>query len=109
MQRHRSLQAYVPPYISDWVRELANAHEVSVSIIVRDILVDAYRRESEELARPASADPLRQGIFATVALDALLAAHSDPTLRERTVAAYHRRLARLGLVSMPVNGGGDEA
>lgn len=109
MQRHLSLQAYVPPFIADWVKERARAQDVSVSIVVRDLLVAAYRRESEELARPLSADPVRQGVFTTVALDALLAAHADVTLRDRALQAYHRRLARLGFASNRTGGGGDEA
>ena len=45
----------------------------------------------------------------TVALDALLMHHDDPALRERTLTAYHRRLAALGLIAAPVKGGNDEA
>jgi hypothetical protein len=48
-------------------------------------------------------------VFATVALDALLAHHSDETLRERTLVAYHRRLERLGLIPASGKGGEDEA
>ena len=40
----------------------------------------------------------RQLVFLTTALDALLASHSDDTLRKRTHAAYHRRLAQLGFI-----------
>ena len=48
-------------------------------------------------------------MFATVALDALLTHHSDETLRERTLAAYHRRLERLGLIPASGKGGEHEA
>ena len=54
-------------------------------------------------------DPVRQNIFITVALDALLTHHSVPDLREQTVAAYQLRLERLGLVAPRPQGGHDEA
>jgi hypothetical protein len=40
-----------------------------------------------------------------VALDALLAGHPDPALRDRTHEAYRRRLERLGLPSSTNMGG----
>ena len=107
MQRHQSLQSYVPPPIADWVRDQARLRQVSVSIVVRDLLVAAWTRDNDAQLRPT--DPERQRVFATVALDALLAHHSDDTLRERTLAAYHRRLERLGLVPAYTKGGEDEA
>jgi hypothetical protein len=109
VQRHQSLQTYVPPLIADWVREQARIKQVSASIVVRDLLVAAWTRENDAELRPAGTDPQRQGVFATVALDALLSHHPDETLRERTIAAYHRRLERLGLVLPRTAGGEDEA
>lgn len=98
MRSYQKLQAYVPALIADWIREQAEHRQVSVSIVVRDLLVAAWTRENDAEARPASTDPERQRVFMTVALDALLAHHEYPTLRERTLAAYHRRLAKLGLI-----------
>ena len=109
MQRHQSLQSYVPPLIADWVRAQAAFKQVSVSIVVRDLLVAAWTRDNDAPLRPTGTDPERQRVFATVALDALLAHHPDPALRERTLAAYHRRLERLGLVQASGKGGEDEA
>jgi hypothetical protein len=97
MQHYRSLQTYVPPLIADWIREQARVKETSVSVVVREVLVAAWNRELEPDARPSGPDPARQLVFMTVALDALLMHHDDPALRERTLAAYHRRLAALGL------------
>ena len=109
MQRHQSLQSYVPPLIADWIRKQARLKQVSVSIVVRDLLVAAWTRDNNALLRPTGTDPERQRVFATVALDALLAHHPDATLRERTLAAYHRRLERLGLVQASGKGGEHEA
>lgn len=109
MTQYQKLQAYVPPLIIDWIRDQAAVRETTVSVVVRELLVTAWTRDSDQVLRPAGADPERQHVFMTVALDALLAHHDDPTLRERTLAAYHRRLAKLGLVSAPIRGGDDEA
>ena len=109
MQRHQSLQSYVPRLIADWIRDQARLKQVSVSIVVRDLLVAAWTRDNNAPLRPTGTDPERQRVFATVALDALLAHHPDATLRERTLAAYHRRLERLGLVQASGKGGEDEA
>ncbi len=109
MQRHRSLQTYVPPLIADWIRGQARSREISVSIIVRDLLVAAWTRDNDSHPRPTGTDPERQRVFITVALDALLTHHSDETLRERTIAAYHRRLEHLGMIAPRTEGGEDEA
>lgn len=109
MQHYQSLQTYVPPLIADWIKGQAGTKQVSVSIVVRDLLVAAWARENDAELRPTGTDPERQRVFATVALDALLAHHSDDTLRERTLAAYHRRLERLGLIAASSTGGQDEA
>ena len=109
MHHYHSLQTYVPPLIADWIKQQAEARSTSVSVVVRELLVTAWTRDNDQVLRPTGADPERQHVFMTVALDALLAHHDDPTLRERTLAAYHRRLAKLGLVATPVRGGEDEA
>lgn len=109
MIHYQKLQAYVPPLIIDWIRQQAALRNTTVSVVVRELLVAAWTRDNDQVLRPAGADPERQHLFMTVALDALLAHHDDPTLRERTLAAYHRRLAKLGLVATPVRGGEDEA
>ena len=98
MRSYQKLQAYVPALIADWIREQARVRETSVSVVVSELLVAAWTRENDAAMRPAGTDPERQRVFVTVALDALLAHHDDPTLRERTLAAYHRRLAKLGLI-----------
>lgn len=109
MTHYQKLQAYVPPLINYWIRDQAALRETTVSVVVRELLVAAWTRDNDQVLRPTGADPERQRVFMTVALDALLTHHDDQTLRERTLAAYHRRLAKLGLVATPVRGGEDEA
>ncbi|MBN9504748.1 MAG: hypothetical protein J0I69_01875 [Altererythrobacter sp.] len=97
MDRHLSLQTYVPRLIADWVKQQARDQNVSVSIIVRDHLVDVWQRENAPKNKRAALDPTRQNLFITVALDALLSSHPDGQLRQRTHEAYARQLARRGL------------
>ncbi len=111
MDRHLSLQTYVPRPLADWIKGKARDQQVSVSIVIRDQLVDAWQRENEARKRPGALDPVRQNLFITVALEALLASHNDGSLRQRTHEAYNRRLARLGLSASASasEGGSDEA
>jgi len=108
MQRDCRLQTYVTAPVADWIRAQAEERRVSHSIVISDCVHDAWQRDMEAQLRHPATDPVRQNVFITVALDALLTHHSDPTLRERTVAAYHRRLERLGLVAPRPVGGEDE-
>lgn len=108
MDHRCRLQTYVPRPLADWIRGKARDQKVSASIIIRDLLVEAWQSEIDPRMRPAALDPVRQNLFITVALDALLASHADGSLRQRTHEAYNRRLARLGL-SASVAGGQDEA
>ena len=100
MTRQDRLQTFVSLSVGNWVRQCAADHGVSVSVFIRDLIVAAWQRDNEAKERPAGLDPARQAIFISVALDALLASHSDASLRDRTHEAYRRRLERLGL---PVN------
>lgn len=109
MRHYQKLQGYVPPLIADWIRVQAQHRNCSVSIIMRDLLVAAWTRENEVASRPAGANPEWQRVFITVALDALLAHHPDPTLRDETIAAYHRRLAKLGFIQTFAAGDENEA
>ena len=108
MLRDQRFQTFVTPLIAGWVKDQARERRVSESIVICDCLFDAWHRATEADLRTPATDPVRQNIFITVALDALLTHHDDPTLRERTVAAYQRRLERLGIVAPHPEGGSDE-
>ena len=98
MYRDRRFQTYVTPILEAWINELARERQVSVSIVICDCVHAAWQRDTEDTIRPVN-DPARQRLFATIALDALLMSHPDETLRERTVAAYHRKLEALGMIA----------
>ena len=91
------VQAYIPFPVADWIRARAEEADVSVSIIVRDLLVEAWSDEYQSRKGPAALDPVRQTMFITVALEAILSSLGDGTLRQRTHVAYGRRLERHGL------------
>ena len=105
MKRNRSIQTYITPLIEEWIKPQARERGVSSSIVVGDCIHDAWHREMEADIRTPATDPVRQNIFITVALDARLPYHPESDLRERTIAAYHRRLVRLGLVAPRPEGG----
>src|SRR5690606_4670288 len=106
MTNHIRLQTFVPYHIARWVREEANVQNESISIFIRDILVACHRsreRDHHEVLTPVEKD--RETVFASVALDAILTAHPDSSLRQKTHDAYARRLQRLGLAPSSSNGG----
>ena len=108
MYRDRRFQTYVTPTLETWIRQVAADRQVSTSIVIGDCVFDAWHRAIEANLKTPATDPVRQNIFITVALDALLTHHPDSTLREKTVAAYQRRLEKLGLVAPRPQGGDDE-
>ena len=64
MDRHLSLQTYVPRPLADWIKGKARDQQVSVSIVIRDQLVDAWQRENEARKRPGALDPVRHARLA---------------------------------------------
>lgn len=109
MQRDHRFVTYVTPLIADWVSAQARERRVSASIVIGDCIFDAWNRDTEANLKTPATDPVRQNVFISVALDALLANHRDPELRDRTVAVYRHRLERLGLAAPRPQGGSDEA
>ena len=98
MSHHIRLQTFLPFPIAEWVRNSAADHGESVSIFIRDLIVAAFQRE---IGTPLPGDGMdrieRHSLFVSIALDALLTAQSDASLRQRTHDAYARQLARRGL------------
>lgn len=105
MKRDHCLQTYVTAPVDGWIKVQAQERGVSSSIVVGDCIHDAWLRDMEADLRTPATDPVRQNIFITVALDALLTYHPETDLRERVVDAYHRRLVHLGLVAPRPEGG----
>ena len=98
MSQHIRLQTFLPYPIAEWVRNSAADHGESVSIFIRDLIVAAFQREMGIAPADDRIDRIeRHSLFVSVALDALLTAQSDTSLRQRTHDAYARQLARRGL------------
>src|SRR3546814_1135895 len=89
MYRHLSLHTDVPRPLADWIKGKARDQQFSVSIVIRDQLIDAWQRENEARKRPATLDPVRQNLFITVALDALLASHTDGDRKSTRLNSSH--------------------
>ncbi len=99
MTRHIPLQTYVPVHVASWIREAAAALDLTVSVILRDIIMAAYRAQDDDSSSCQDTDkPERQSVFISIALDALLAAHPDKNLRARVYDDYARRIDDLGLL-----------
>ena len=105
MKRSHCLQTYVTAQVDNWIKACARELEASSSVVVRDCIHDAWLRKTGAESRTPCTVPVRQIVWITVALDALLAHHEEATLRDRTVAACHRRLVPLGLASPCPEGG----
>lgn len=99
MNKYQRLQTYVPAFLADWIRERAATRSVSESIVIRDLIYDAWTAEQEASGTLPRLDPKRNRLFATIALDALLMNHGDQDLRDRVVQIYHRKLVEHGLAS----------
>lgn len=110
MTKHIPLQTYLPAHVAAWIREAASTLDLTVSVIMRDIIMAAYRHgENSDNVSPTAAKLDRQSVFISVALDALLAAHPDKQLRDQVFEDYARRVDELGLAENSENGGRHEA
>jgi len=107
MRRPISLQVYVTDELAGRVRKAASANGMSVSEWLRAAVQNAC---DEDLSSPANRTTLarlhRQSLFAMVGIDALLAGHSDNTLRERAHKAFAAKSRDAGLVTGGISGGG---
>ena len=105
MARPLSLQIYVSRDLAHRVRLESDKRGVSVSEWVRSLLVAACNEEDPASQAAITAERIhRQSVFAMVGVDALLAGHPDPQLRERAHQAYARRCKQLGIASNALEG-----
>lgn len=80
-------------HVSDAVRDsfyaLARSRELTAASLLRQMIV-------REIADPRdhAAEQRSQILFLAIAMDGLLAAHSDPELRPRLVRLWQERIAR---------------
>ncbi len=106
MSRPICLQIYVSHELGARIRAVAQARELDVSAWARSLLAAAC--DDADFARKPTAPEdrtARQDVFVMVGVDALLAGHSDPRLRERAHQAYARKCKELGLTTTAVEGG----
>lgn len=110
MTRPVSIQIYVSHELAARIREAAQARELDVSAWVRSLLAAACN-DAELASQPGASGKRidRQRVFLMVGVDALLAGHSDRSLRERAHQAYARKCRELGLGLASEKGGSDEA
>lgn len=98
MTRPVYLQIYISRELSERIAKVARARDLSMSHWAMSHLHDAC--ENDELASHIGT-PIdridRQSLFTMVGIDALLAGHPDPHLRERAHQAYERKCQQLGL------------
>lgn len=94
MSRPVCLQIYISRELSERIREAARACDLSASYWAMSRLYAACEREDPDTPIQRTA---RQGVFAMVGIDALLAGHPDAHLRERAHQAYARKCRELGL------------
>lgn len=98
MTRPVCLQIYISHELSARIREAARESDLSVSAWAMARLNAA----SEDEGGPSGSSVLieriaRQSVFTMIGIDALLAGHPDPHLRERAHQAYTRKCGELGL------------
>ena len=86
------LQCYVPLRLADQFRRVADARGVSASGLLRD-LIDAEVARFKVGAGGPMARLDRDVLYVAVGMDALLSAHEDPALRDRTRTAYRAKIA----------------
>ena len=89
-----SLQCYVSEDIAIAVRHAADERHMSVSQWLKQVIIETLDDDQN-----VSSDErlLRQTMFASIALDALLSEHPNSELRKRAFAAYDRQLEHHGL------------
>lgn len=98
MTRPVCLQIYISHELNARIREAARASDLSVSAWAMSRLNAACGGEVGPSNTGALVERIaRQSVFAMVGIDALLAGHPDPHLRERAHQAYARKCGELGL------------
>jgi hypothetical protein len=110
MTRPVCLQIYISHDLSARIRKVAGARNLSKSEWARSLLNAACDDDDSGSRIGGSIERIaRQGVFAMVGIDALLAGHSDPQLRERAHQAYVRKCRELGLANSSERSDSNEA
>lgn len=109
MTRPVCFQIYISHELDTRIREAAAAKNLSMSEWARSLLNAACddNGTATQIGGPIERIA-RQSVFAMVGIDALLAGHSDPHLRERAHQAYARKCRELGLATLAERSGSGE-
>ncbi|TAF38018.1 MAG: hypothetical protein EAZ66_06735 [Alphaproteobacteria bacterium] len=106
MTRPSSLQIYVSRDLARSVRMKSMGQAMSVSEWVRSLIIAACDGDDPAAQTAQTIERIqRHSVFLMVGIDALLAGHPDPDLRDRARAAYARRCKQLGIPSNALDGG----
>ena len=96
MTRNVSVQTYLPKHVPAWVQDEATRAKQSRSQWIGAIVTDLFQgQELREEARQNAEFIKRRLIFIMCALDGLLLAHPDATLRAKVHEAHKRQLDKL--------------
>lgn len=93
MTRPVCLQIYISHELSARIRQAASTRNLSMSEWVRSLLNAACEDDDSASRIGGPIERIaRQGVFAMVGIDALLAGHSDPQLRERVASCVRAQM-----------------
>lgn len=96
MTRNVSMQTYLPKHVAAWVQEEATHAKLSRSQWIGAIVTYLFQgQELRQEARQNAEFIKRRSVFIMCALDGLLLAHSDATLRTKVHQAHKRQLDKL--------------
>lgn len=109
MTRPVCFQIYISHELNARIREAAAARNISMSEWARSLLNAACNDDGIATQNGGPIERIaRQSVFAMVGIDALLAGHPDPHLRERAHQAYSRKCRELGLATHSERSGSEE-
>lgn len=95
MNRLVPVQSWLPQAIADQVKSHCQDNCMPVSEFIRTLVVEACALGLEANRIERHLEWISSDLnFAAVALDALLAGHADPALRERVHSAFARKEER---------------
>lgn len=101
MIKNKSVQAYLPSHIVAWIDSEAKRAKATRSQWIGTVMTDLFQGQGiRDEARENTLRIRQQLAFAMCALDGLLDAHPDTTLRQRVTEAFHRRIEREQLGSV---------
>lgn len=107
MNRLVPVQSWLPQGIADQIKSHCQSNCMPVSEFIRTLVVEACALGLEANRIERHLEWISSDLnFAAVALDALLAGHADPALRDRVHSAFARKEERRRISFQGVEGAG---